>query len=199
MLEIPYNMEKEIIPLTLNWHSDKTLDPTCLFLEHGGIYQVDRAHYDGLYASWVSGGFGHRYTVRSSCEVNGEMVYGKMWLLYLELYGVIGRWYCEDINIDMVSVRWEQGGFILPVSFRVDRDYTYEITKLNEYYPMSSRKSDGAGMRYIVTASCRELRDVNRMFPLMLENGGEYVGSWFVEDYDISQKAKQIISMKEYR
>jgi len=45
-------------------------------------------------------------------------------------------------------------------------------------------------MRYIIKATCRELRDYDREFSLMLENGGNVTDRWFYEDADIVHRRK---------
>jgi len=45
-------------------------------------------------------------------------------------------------------------------------------------------------MRYIVKATCRQLRDYDREFSLMLENGGNMTGRWYYEDADTVHQRK---------
>lgn len=39
-----------------------------------------------------------------------------------------------------------------------------------------------------VTGSCEDLNDTDRKFLLMLEHGGDFIGSWFLEDYHESEQ-----------
>ncbi len=62
--------QKEYIPLVVHWDADgepdcndevlPKLTPTWLFLEGGGVYEIDRVREDGTLPSFLSGGFGTR-------------------------------------------------------------------------------------------------------------------------------------------
>jgi putative SOS response-associated peptidase YedK len=133
--------------------------------------------------SFQSGGYGVRYTARASCD--SEDVYNKVYYLYYEGHGQLGRWRCGDQYVS-ADVIWDENGCVTPVNIYIDH-YKYIIGKrgIIQMYRMSTRKTDGSGMRYIVKATCRDLKDYNREFALMLERGGETVGRWFVEDADV--------------
>ncbi len=189
---------KEYIPLAVYWDCDGDrnyddeiipfLTPECLFLEAGGKYVVDRVRRDGIRPSFASGGFGIRYTVRTHCEL--EENYNKVFYLYYEDFGRPGRWRYEDRYV-AVDVVWDADGSITPTSIYLD-EYHYDIGShgVLQAYRMSTRKTDGSGMKYIVRASCRELEDYNREFELMLENGGKMAGRWYCEDADAVHRRK---------
>ncbi len=81
---------KEYIPLDLHWDVEGDLDynddvvpyltPTCLYLEGGGAYSVDRIRVDGMQPGFKSGGYGVRYTARTSCAA--EDIINKVFFLY---------------------------------------------------------------------------------------------------------------------
>jgi|GEM_PF-2424508 len=189
---------KEYIPLAVHWdregdrnYNDEIvpyLTPACLYLEAGGIYSVDQVRQDGMLPSFQSGGYGIRYTVRTSCD--SEQNYNKVFYLYYEGFGQPGRWRHGDQYVS-VDVIWDEKGGIRPTCIYMD-DFRYTIGKrgIIQMYPMSTRKADGSGMRYIVKATCRQLRDYDREFSLMLENGGNITGRWFYEDADIVHRRK---------
>jgi len=189
---------KDYIGISLFWDNEgkenyngeivPELTPTCLYLENGGIYEVEQIRADGMMPGKQCGGYGLRYTARTSCE--DEENYNKVFYLYFERFGTVGRWRCGDEYV-AADVSWDTLGRITPVGIYLG-DYRYTIREKDilQRYPMSSRKSDGSGMRYILRASCRELRDYNREFALMLENGGGLVGRWFYEDADIVENRK---------
>jgi len=180
---------KEYIPLAVHWDCEGDMDykgdiipylsPTCIYLEGGGAYEVDRLRVGGVLPSFKSGGYGTRYTVRVSCDT--EENYNKVYYLYYESHGQLGRWRCEDEYV-AVDVVWDASGNILPTALYLD-GHRYTIKKNGIImYRMSTRKTDGSGMRYIVRATCKFLRDYNREFNLMLENGGVTTGRWYYED-----------------
>jgi hypothetical protein len=107
-----------------------------------------------------------------------------VYYLYYEGHGQLGRWRCGDKYV-AADVVWHGDGRVIPTCIYMD-DHKYVIGKLGiiQMYPMSTRKTDGSGMRYIVKATCNHLRDYNREFSLMLEHGGETAGRWFLEDAD---------------
>jgi len=189
---------KEYIPLAVHWDCEGERDyndnvmpyltPICLYLEAGGRYAVDQVREDGMLPSFESGGYGIRYTARTSCDE--EENYNKVYYLYFEGHGQLGRWRCDDQYIS-VDVLWNSDGSIVPTSFYLD-SHKYIIGKhgIMQMYRMSTRKSDGSGMRYIVKATCKELRDYNREFSLMLQNGGVMTGRWYYEDADIVHRRK---------
>lgn len=183
---------KEYIPIALHWDKEGVqsynqeiipfLTPTCLFLEAGGVYGVDQIREDGMLPSFISGGYGIRYTARTSCD--HEENYNKVYYLYYEGFGQLGRWRYGDDYV-AVDVTWDDKGHILPSSIYLD-EFQYVIPKdgILRMSPMSKRKTDGTGQRYIVKASCPQLHDYNREFALMLEHGGKLIGKWFCEDAD---------------
>ena len=161
----------------------------------GGIYEVDQIRHDGMLPSYMSGGYGIRYTARTSCEL--EENYDKIYYLYYEGYGQLGRWHCGNEYVE-VDVLWDEKGKITPTCIYVD-GYRYEIGQrgIPKLYPMSTRKTDGSGMRYLVKATCRQLRDHDREFSLMLEHGGNLIGRWFCEDADIVHRRSRKVSFQE--
>ena len=193
---------KEYIPLAVHWDCEGDHDynndvvpyltPSCLYLESGGRYVVDRVREDGILPSFQSGGYGNRYTARTSSEA--EENYNKVFYLYYEGHGQLGRWRCGDEYI-AVNVFWDADGTVTPTSFYLG-EHHYIIPKrgVRQMYRMSSRKTDGSGMKFIVRATCKELRDYNREFALMLENGGVTVGRWYYEDADAVHGEKVIFS-----
>lgn len=194
---MPYT-SKTYIPLSVFWDNEggrnyndevvPDLTPTCLYLEGGGVYEVERIRLDGMMPGRKCGGYGVRYTARTSCE--DEENYNKVFYLYFERFGTVGRWRCGDEYV-AADVVWDAGGKITPTCiYLAGHPYTIRERDILQQYPMSARKSDGSGKRYIVRASCRELRDYNRELSLMLENGGEFVGRWFCEDADIVENRK---------
>lgn len=189
---------KEYIPLSLFWSNEGKRDyndmivpyiePTCLFLEAGGRYGVDAVRKDGLLPSALSGGYGLRYTARTSCDA--EENYDKVYYLYFEQYRKLGRWRLGDEYV-AADVTWGANGDITPTCIYIDgHAYTIGDKGIIKKYAMSTRKTDGSGMRYIVRASCRVLRDYDREFALMLENGGQPIGRWFYEDADVVHRRK---------
>ena len=188
---------KEYIPLAVHWSHEGDLDyngdvvphltPTCLHLEAGGVYEVDRVRMDGVMPSFRSGGYGKRYTARVSCDA--EENYNKVYYLYYESHGQLGRWRWEDEYVS-VDVIWHTDGSIIPVALYLS-GHRYVIDKRGIImYRMSTRKTDGAGMRYIFRATCGFLRDYNREFSLMLENGGKLTGRWYCEDAEVVHRRK---------
>jgi len=180
---------KEYLSLDVHWDCDGYADyngdvvphltPVRLYLESGGAYEVDRVRADGVLPSVKSGGYGMRYTARVSRDA--EENYNRVYYLYYESHGQLGRWRCEDEYL-AVDVTWGVGGTIIPTGFYLD-GHRYVIDRRGIImYRMSTRKTDGSGMRYIVKATCRFLRDYNREFSLMLENGGVMTGRWYCED-----------------
>jgi len=189
---------KEYIPISLHWDMEGArnyddviiphLTPTCLYLEAGGVYGVDQVRQDGMLPSFLSGGYGIRYTARTSCDL--EENYDKVYYLYFENFDQPGRWRCGDDYVAVDAI-WDENGRIYPTCIYMG-DFRYEIGKrgIIQMYAMSTRKTDGSGMRYIVKATCRQLRDYNREFSLMLENGGKMIGRWFVEDADVVHRRR---------
>jgi len=184
---------KEYIPLAVHWDSEGDMDyngdivphltPTKLYLESGGAYEVDRVRADGVLPSFRSGGYGMRYTARVSSD--DEENYNRIYYLYYESHGQLGRWRLEDEYV-AVDVIWGADGSIIPTGFYLD-GHRYVVDKRAIImYRMSTRKTDGSGMRYIIKATCRFLRDYNREFTLMLENGGVMTGRWYYEDADVA-------------
>ena len=144
---------KEYIPLAVHWdhegdqnYNDEIvpyLTPTCLYLEAGGVYGVDQIRRDGMLPSFVSGGYGIRYTARTSCD--DEENYNKVFYLYYEGFGQLGRWRCGNQYVS-VDVIWDEKGSIRPTCIYLD-DFRYQIGKrgIIQMYPMSTRKTDGSG------------------------------------------------------
>jgi len=144
---------KEYIPLAVHWDCEGERDynddvmpyltPICLYLEVGGRYAVDQVREDGMLPSFESGGYGIRYTARTSCDE--EENYNKVYYLYFEGHGQLGRWRCDDQYIS-VDVLWNSDGSIVPTSFYLD-SHKYIIGKhgIMQMYRMSTRKSDGSG------------------------------------------------------
>ncbi|MCL2579200.1 MAG: SOS response-associated peptidase [Oscillospiraceae bacterium] len=183
---------KEYIPIAVHWDCEGDLDysgevvpyltPTCLHLEGGGVYRVDRVRADGVLPSFYSGGYGRRYAARVSCDA--EDSYDKVYYLYYESHGKLGRWRCGEDYV-AANVFWGADGKIIPTAFYLD-DHRYLIDQRSlTAYRMSTRKSDGAGMRYIFRATCDFLRDYGREFSLMLEHGGKLAGRWYCEDGEV--------------
>jgi putative SOS response-associated peptidase YedK len=181
---------REYVPIALHWDTEGDRDyndevvpyltPTHLYLEGGGDYCIDRIRENGMQPSFLSGGYGIRYTARTSCD--HEENYDKVYYLYYEGYGQLGRWRYGDDYVAIDAV-WDEKGCVTPTCIYID-EHKYVIGKrgILQMYPMSTRKTDGSGMRYIVKATCRDLRDYNREFSLMLEHGGVTTGRWFIED-----------------
>jgi putative SOS response-associated peptidase YedK len=180
---------KNYVPLAVHWEAEGERDynddvvpeltPTRIYMEHGE-YGIDSVREDGMQPSFQSGGYGIRYTARASCDRDG--VYNKVFYLYYEGHGQLGRWRCGDRYV-AADVIWHGDGRVTPACIYLDGN-KYVIGKrgIIQMYPMSTRKTDGSGMRYIVKATCRDLSDYEREFALMLEHGGETTGRWFLED-----------------
>lgn len=169
---------KDFIGLQATWDTECYIEPQILYLAGGGVYIADKIMDIEPRASRHSGGFGQRYTVKASCE--DEDAFGKLLYVYFEVFGTVGHWIAEDVNdfID-VTVEWDTDGRITPVSFTIENK-EYSILKPFRKYPMSTRKSDGSGMRYIVnTVDPEGYRNDGRL--LMLEHGGRLVGHWYYE------------------
>ena len=180
---------KEYIPLAVHWSHEGDMNscgeivpfltPTCLYLEAGGAYEVDRVRVDEILPSFRCGGYGLRYTARVSCDA--EESYNKVYYLYYESHGQLGRWRCGDEHVS-VDVMWLADGSIIPTALYLS-GHRYIIGRRGIImYRMSTRKTDGSGMRYIFKATCKFLRDYDREFTLMLENGGKLTGRWYFED-----------------
>ena len=193
---------KEYIPLSLHWDDEGEesydgviipfLSPSCLHLEAGGRFTVDGFRKDGLLPSFLSGGYGERYTLRASCD--NEDNYDKVYYIYFEQFGKVGRWRCGDKYVP-VDVLWDEHGEIRPTCIYMG-DFAYSIPRggILRKYRMSTRKTDGSGLRFIVRASCPQLQDMNREFSLMLEDGGKFIGRWFVEDADVVHRRRVLFS-----
>jgi hypothetical protein len=167
---------KEYIPLAVHWSAEGErngddvvvpyLTPSHLFFEGGGGYEVDMVREDGMMPSACSGGYGVRYTARTSCD--DEDNYDKVYYIYYEGFGPLGRWRYEDKYV-AADVIWDADGRVTPTCIYID-DFKYIIKKRGvlHTYPMSTQKADGSGMRYVVVASCKQLLDYNREMWLML-------------------------------